>query len=198
MRGKGVRGGVLYFGAEMLPLLGLAVCFLLGALAGKYAARWELLGSTAVLQTALDSFVLRIRQGEVLRASLGGTLFSYYKYPVLALLLGLTAAGSVLLPAAAFYQGFAFSFAVCTFLRAVPEGGLLMALPLFGLRCAVTLPCFFFLAGGALRRCARKALGRKDVPMRGMGRRCALCFAILLLGALLEYLCLPPFLSALF
>lgn len=200
MRGKKVRGGVLYFGAEMLPLLGLAVCFLLGALAGKYAVRWEVLGSTAALQTALDRFVLRMQQGELLRASLGGTLFSYYKYPVLALLFGFTAAGVVLLPAAAFYQGFALSFAVCVFLRVVPEGGLLMALPLFGLRCAITLPCFFFLAGCSLKRCGRKVLGgrQKDGPVRGMAWRCALCCVVLLMGALFEYLCLPPMLSALF
>ena len=70
----------------------------------------------------------------------------YFRYPLLAFLLGFTSLGVLLLPCATVAYGFFLSFSVCCFTAAFGADGVLLALSVFGLRCAVTLPCYFLLA----------------------------------------------------
>lgn len=70
----------------------------------------------------------------------------YFRYPLLAFLLGFASIGVVLLPCVTVAYGFFLSFSVCCFTAAFGAGGVLLALAVFGLRCVVTLPCYFLLA----------------------------------------------------
>ncbi|MEG1593267.1 MAG: hypothetical protein RR350_02570, partial [Oscillibacter sp.] len=70
----------------------------------------------------------------------------YFRYPLLAFLLGFASVGLVLLPVTTVAYGFFLSFSVCCFTAAFGGEGVLLALAVFGLRCLMTLPCYFLLA----------------------------------------------------
>ena len=74
------------------------------------------------------------------------TVVIYFRYPLLAVFLGFTSVGVVLLPVVAIAFGFFLSFSVSCFTAAFGGEGVLLALAVSGLRCALTLPCFFLLA----------------------------------------------------
>ena len=131
------------------------------------------------------------------------TVFSalvlYFRYPLLAVLLGFCSIGVILLPLGTAVFGCFLSFSVCCFAAAFGRSGVLLALAVFGLRCLVTLPCYFLLAVPAWETSAALALasfgrGRRAAPIR-YGRdwwlRTAGCAACLLAGVCLELLCSP-------
>jgi stage II sporulation protein M len=65
------------------------------------------------------------------------TMALYLRYPVLAFLSGFSALGLALIPCAAAAFGFFLSFAVCCFAATFGGTGVLLALALMGIRCAV-------------------------------------------------------------
>lgn len=79
------------------------------------------------------------------------SLLLYFRYPLLAFLLGFASVGVVLLPAVSTAFGFFLSFSVCCFTATFGNKGVLLSLAVFGLRCLITLPCFFFLAVPSFR-----------------------------------------------
>ena len=102
-------------------------------------------------------------------------------------LLGLTAAGLVLLPVLSVAQGFFLSFSVGCFARALGRGGVYLALAAFGPRCLFVLPCTLLLTVQGLSAAARRRDGQKVRLTEGAyWRRVGLCGLILLIGAALE------------
>ena len=131
-------------------------------------------------------------------------LVLYYRYPLLAVLLGFASIGVVLLPVLSAAFGFSLSFSVCCFTAAFGGDGVLLALAVFGLRCAVTLPCYFLLAVPAWGNSAALAAasfgrGRRAAPVvygRVWWLRTAACAGILLAGMGVELFCSPWLLEA--
>lgn len=131
-------------------------------------------------------------------------LVLYYRYPLLAVLLGFASIGVVLLPVLSAAFGFSLSFSVCCFTAAFGGDGVLLALAVFGLRCAVTLPCYFLLAVPAWGNSAALAAasfgrGRRAAPViygRVWWLRAAACAGILLAGMGVELFCSPWLLEA--
>ena len=129
----------------------------------------------------------------------------YFRYPLAAFLLGFASIGVLLLPAAAGAFGFFLSFSVCCFTAAFGPDGVLLALAVFGLRCAVTLPCFFLLAVPSLERSAALAClsfgsGRRSAPVlydRDWWSRLAVVSGALLAGMCAELTLSPWFLRQL-
>ena len=87
--------------------------------------------------------------------------------------------------------GFFLSYSVCCFTASFGRAGVLLALALFGLRCLVTMPCYFTLAVPALRQSELRAaavFGRgkrlRAVPYGSV--RWLWLAAILLAGVFLE------------
>ena len=108
-------------------------------------------------------------------------------WPLAAALLGLTAAGLVLLPVLSVAQGFFLSFSVGCFARALGRGGVYLALAAFGPRCLFVLPCTLLLTVQGLSAAARRRDGQKVRLTEGAyWRRVGLCGLILLIGAALE------------
>ena len=122
----------------------------------------------------------------------------YFRYPLLAFLLGFASIGVVLLPCVTAAYGFFLSFSVCCFTAAFGVDGVLLALAVFGLRCMVTLPCYFLLAAASWGTSAGLAAvsfgrGRRTAPVV-YGRACWVRFGACCL-ALLAGVCAELFLS---
>lgn len=124
-------------------------------------------------------------------------LILYFRYPLLALLLGSSTLGIILLPLASSAFGFSLSFAVNCFAAAFGSSGVLLALAIFGVRCLISLPCFFLMAVPAWANAAAlTSFGRchRAAPVlhgRVLWRRTAFCAAALLVGTGFEWFCSP-------
>ena len=119
-------------------------------------------------------------------------LWLYIRWPLAAVLLGHTSAGVLLLPLTAAAFGCSLSFSVCCFTAAFGTGGTLLAAAVFGLRCLISLPCFFLLAVPVWE--SNVGAGRRTAPFRDHRayRLCLIgCAAVLSAGALLETVCAP-------
>lgn len=189
-------------GQPLPRLLFLALFFLAGVLLGQVLAGRVPDETGGELSRYLTDYV-RLGGSQDLTAKTAlSAVVIYFRYPLLAFLLGFASVGVVLLPCAAAAFGFFLSFSVSCFTAAFGPDGVLLALAVFGLRCAVTLPVFFLLAVpswgasaalaslsfGRGRRCAPVAYGRS------WWLRLAACGAALLIGVCVDLFVSPWFL----
>ena len=131
---------------ELPRLLLLAVCFLGGIFLGQVLSGRVPDDAGTELHSYLTAY-LQLSGEEAQKADTALDLaVVYFRYPVLAFFLGFTSLGIVLLPCLTAAYGFFLSFSVCCFTAAFGKEGVLLTMALFGLRCLVTLPCFFLLA----------------------------------------------------
>ena len=127
-------------------LLFLALFFLGGILLGQVLAGKVPDGTGDELTRYLTDYVYLYGQTAPEGRAFWETVVIYFRYPLLAVSLGFTSVGVVLLPVVAVAFGFFLSFSVSCFTAAFGGEGVLLALAVSGLRCALTLPCFFLLA----------------------------------------------------
>lgn len=173
--------------ALRLPALVL-VCLLLvlGAVLGFAVCRAVPQQDRQELSDYLHQYAQATADGRGPSAS-ALSVAAYFRYPLAAALLGLTAAGLVLLPVLSVAQGFFLSFSVGCFARALGRGGVYLALAAFGPRCLFVLPCTLLLTVQGLSAAARRRDGQKVRLTEGAyWRRVGLCGLILLIGAALE------------
>ena len=134
-------------GGQPSPLprmLLLALFFLCGVFLGQVLAG-------RVPSVAEDELTAYLRQYVTLDSGVSSktilsTILLYVRYPLLAALLGFASIGVVLLPGVTMAFGFFLSFSVSCFTAAFGTDGIVLALAVMGLRCIVTLPCYFILA----------------------------------------------------
>ena len=186
--------------ASSLPcMLLLALFFLGGAILGQVLAG-RVPGETGLeLRQYLEDYV-RLG-GEVSPGAAVSAAAVYFRYPLLAFLLGFASIGVVLLPVSAAAFGFFLSFAVCCFTAAFGPDGVLLALAALGLRCVVTMPCFFLLASSSYGTAAGLAAvsfgsGRRTAPACGRveWRRFGACSLALAAGVCGELTLTPALL----
>ena len=174
--------------ALRLPALVL-VCLLLvlGAVLGFAVCRAVPQQDRQELSDYLHQYAQATADGQGPSASALSVAAAYFRYPLAAALLGLTAAGLVLLPVLSVAQGFFLSFSIGCFARALGRGGVYLALAAFGPRCLFVLPCTLLLTVQGLSAAARRRDGQKVRLTEGAyWRRVGLCGLILLIGAALE------------
>ena len=169
--------------ALRLPALVL-VCLLLvlGAVLGFAVCRAVPQQDRQELSDYLHQYAQATAEGQGPSASALSVAAAYFRYPLAAALLGLAAAGLVLLPVLSVAQGFFLSFSIGCFARALGRGGVYLALAAFGPRCLAcgTGACAGFAA-------ARRRDGQKVRLTEGAyWRRVGLCGLVLLIGAALE------------
>lgn len=190
--------------AHSLPrLLLLALCFLAGVILGQVLAGRVSAETGAELNRYLEDYV-RVggQTGRSAAAALSAVVI-YFRYPLLAFLLGFASIGVVLLPCVTVAYGFFLSFSVCCFTAAFGPDGVLLALAVFGLRCAVTVPCYFLLAVPSWGTSAALAAvsfgsGRRCAPViygRSCWLRLGLSAAALLAGVCADLLLAPALLG---
>ena len=188
------------------PLLGLLVlglCFLGGVLLGQGVLDRVPEETGTELERSLTGFTALEGTERHAGAVLVQTAALYLRYPLAAFALGMLPLGVGLLPLLAAAFGFFLSFAVCCFTAAFGPDGLLMALAVMGIRCLVTMPCFFWLGSGAFADSTALALssfGRgRRVAQRSGGRRrwvrLAVAAALLLAGMCVDMLLSPSLLA---
>ena len=148
-------------------LLLLAFFFVCGVLLGRALSARGAKGTAGELKSYLEGY-LSLPEAKGFWETLPSSLFLYFRYPVLAFLLGYLGAGIALLPLGAAAFGFSLSFSVCCFAAAFGGAGVLLALAVFGIRSLVSVPGFFLLAVPALRSAAL----RSSLPF-GRGKRVA-------------------------
>ena len=154
-----------------------------------------ILGQVAAEQISPD------RGHGVSGTSLLSAAMIYYRYPVLAFLLGFIFAGSILIPLLTVAYGFFLAFSACCVVTVFGEYGILIALAMFGIRCLLTLPCYFWMAAMSFQYALAlvpfsTGNGKRILqPIRGKERW--ICFAIAalaLLGGVLLEQTLSPYL----
>lgn len=170
---------------QRLPrLVFLALFFFAGTLLGQVFSSRVPNATGEELSLYLTDFLKVDEGGSSAQAALSAAVL-YFRYPLAAFLLGFASIGVVLLPAVTGAFGFFLSFSVCCFTAAFGSDGVLLALAVFGLRCAVTLPCYFLLAVPALEHSAALLSldrGRRAVYSRAWWGRLAAVSAVLLAG----------------
>ena len=175
--------------------------FLAGLIAGQIVAGTVPQNSIAELRDYLMIFnELEMNDGFASDSFLTIFLF-YFRYPMLAFLLDYASIGIVLLPCLTIAFGFFLSYSVCCFVLGYGLNGMFLSLIFFGLRCLITLPCYFFIAVPAWKR----SLALASISF-GKGRRIAIiqhekikwkpyliCIFVLILGGMVEVSLLPHF-----
>lgn len=188
------RGGQASFPARILFL---ALFFLGGVILGQILSARVPESTGQELEAYLRGY-LSLEDARSAGAALS-VLTLYIRYPLTAVLLGFASIGVILLPLATAAFGCFLSFSVCCFTAAFGPEGTMLAAAVFGLRCLITLPCYFLLAVPALETSAALAgsvfgRGRHAAPVRygrPFWRRLGLCAAVLLAGVCLEWICSP-------
>ena len=180
----------------IVRLLCLAAFFAFGIFLGRAAASCVPMETGEELSRYLQDY-LRLEGTAVEESAVLSAVLTYVRYPLLAAFLGFTSLGIVLLPVVAAVAGFCFSFSVCCFAAAFGGEGVRLALAVLGLRCGVTLPCFFLLAVPAWSACAAltsfsAGKGRRVYDRRWL-LRLVLVMLVLLAGTWVELWFLPRF-----
>ena len=181
-------------------LLFLALFFFAGVVLGQVFSSRIPDATGDELARYLTDF-LKVERGELSpRAALSAAAL-YFRYPLAAFLMGFASIGVLALPLITGAFGFFLSFSVCCFTAAFGPDGVLLALAVFGLRCAVTLPCYFLLAVPSLERSAALACfsrGRRSAPvLRAWRSRLAVISGVLLAGMCADLVLAPWFLRQL-
>ena len=183
----------------MSRLLFLALFFLASVLLGQVLAGKVPDGTGGELTRYLTDYVYLYGQTAPESRAFWETVVIYFRYPLLAVFLGFTSVGVVLVPVVAAAFGFFLSFSVSCFTAAFGGEGVLLALAVSGLRCAVTLPCFFLLAVPSWQASwtlASLSLGRgqRTAPVvygRVWWLRAGLAAAVLLAGVCADHALSP-------
>ncbi|MPM56568.1 hypothetical protein SDC9_103377 [bioreactor metagenome] len=183
----------------MAPLVAVSRLFSCGPVFGTGSFRPRKCGN----RQRADGIFKRLFFTEYPPEPTGRTVLSalavYFRYPLLAFLLGFASVGAALLPAVTAAYGFFLSFSVCCLTAAFGPGGVLLALAVFGLRCLITLPCYFAVAVPALEKSVALAAlslekgGRPSPPVydKAWWLRFAVVSAVLSAGVLTELLVTP-------
>lgn len=173
----------------------LAGCFILGILAGQVLAHQTIAAESSQLSAYLKTYLTL----EPECSSFFFILFLYFRYPCLAFFLGFSAGREFFLPLITAVQGLFLAYSVNCFTVALGNQGWLLAAATVGLRCVLTLPCYFYIVLLTLERVRTgdTSAGRKErlIGDTAYLLRCACCVGLLFLAALLDYSVAPKVLQ---
>ena len=183
---------------QVSRLLFLALFFFAGVILGQVFSGHVPDAAGAELTRYLTDYLKVEGADRASPAALSAAVL-YFRYPLAAFLMGFASIGVLLLPVATAAFGFFLSFSVCCFTAAFGSDGVLLAMAVFGLRCAVTLPCYFLLAVPSLEHSAALAClsfgrGRRTAPVvygRMWWSRLAVLSGVLLAGMCADLMLTP-------
>ena len=175
----------------------LTLFFVSGVFLGRFFAGHMSVTARQELAEYLQQYVRLESQLTV--QTMTSTLILYLRYPLMAVLLGFASIGIALIPTLAVVFGFFTSFSVFCFVATLGTDGVWLSLAAFGLRCAITLPCFLMLASSSWENAGNLAAlsfgrGRRVSPIvygRVWWMRVGICLAVLLLGVCVDLMLVP-------
>ncbi len=186
----------------MLPALAvLAAAFLLGGLIGCGLAGSVNGGGNDTLAAYINHYMAAVQAGLTQLPDLIQLVWEVIRWPLLALLLGFTALGTVAIPVLFIVRGFLLSFAVASFIRMFGTTGAGLAFLLFGFTGLMAVPVLFVLGVQSLTAsfalAGRVSAKGKRTPLysRNYFFRCGLCSGVLAFCVLLEYFAVPAMLG---
>lgn len=171
----------------------LCVCFLLGMAAAYPARRSISTDALAQLGAYVQSYAQLADGRSQQPVSVLSAAAAYLRYPLLAFLFGLSAAGVALIPLLCAAQGFFLSFSMCCFAAALGRDGVLLALAALGLRCLFVLPCTLCLADAGFAQACRAMPRLRPRRPELNWRMLLFCVFVLLTGTVVECAIVPKF-----
>ena len=121
---------------QLIRLSFLALFFFAGIVLGQVFSSRVPDATGDELSLYLTDFLKVENGGPASQTALSAAVL-YFRYPLSAFLMGFASIGVLLLPLMTGAFGFFLSFSVCCFTAAFGSDGVLLALAVFGLRCAV-------------------------------------------------------------
>ena len=200
---------------SVLILAAVSACFFLGGLAGCLLAGCVDGGGQESLAAYVEGFLRAAQAGETAPPALAALVWDTLRWPLLALLLGFTALGLLALPLLFAVRGFLLAFSIASFVRLFGGTGCLLALLVFGVGGAFSVPVLVVLQGGpggeeafvlgvqsfmTARTLAGRVWGEsKAAPLYGRAYwlRCGGCAAALCVCMLLDGFAVPALVSGL-
>ena len=188
---------------SVLILAAVSASFFLGGLAGCLLAGCVDGGGQESLAAYVEGFLRAAQAGEAAPPALAALVWETLRWPLLALLLGFTALGLLALPLLFAVRGFLLAFSIASFVRLFGGTGCLLALLVFGVGGAFSVPALFVLGVQSFMT-ARTLAGRvrgesKAAPPYGRAYwlRCGGCAAALCVCMLLDGFAVPALVSGL-
>lgn len=165
----------------------LCCFFVLGAAVGHILA--QVIGSDSTLSEVL--LRLGSQNIETSASSLWQVLLVYFRFPLLAFLLGYCSFALAAIPILMAAQGFSLAFAASALTVSIGTIGIPLALASFGLRSLITIVCTLFFALHSFDR-ALVHDGKSKQP----ARVALILFFLLILGTVLELTVMPTLFSS--
>ena len=190
-------------GGALTALAVVSAAFCLGALAGMLVASQVGGGGQDSLTAYLERYLAAAQSGAAAPPRVSSILWETLRWPVLTFLLGFTALGVVGIPLLFGVRGFLLSFAVASLVRLFGGAGCLLAMALFGISGALSVPALFVLgvqSFQAARQLAGRVWGDGKLPMpygKTYFVRCGGCAAALCVCILLDCFVVPALVSGL-
>ena len=170
----------------------ISACFLLGGIVGIVLANLVSGSGEEALVSYIKGFLSAVEGGSAKGPGFFLTAWSVLRWPILALLLSLSAVGLVGIPILFLARGFLFSFFVAAFVRVFGYSGAMLCLLLIGAESLLSIPVLFILgAQGILLAAKGKPKGRlqegrghyfsKEGPFGGINIICGFLLLICIL-----------------
>ena len=168
--------------------------FFLGGLCGIFAAR-QLDGTgVAALTFYMQSFFHLAQNGPLISADFAELLWTFFRWPIFAVLCSMTVAGLALIPFLLMSRGFLLFFALSSLLRTIPSGGVVFVL--LGLSALWSVPALIVLCVQGFQRAQRQRTRRERFYLSP--RLVVGIMGGFLAGVLIDYYAVPVLFSALF
>lgn len=192
--GKRIGSASTWDGLTRLAIL--AVCFALGALGGFFFSAAN--GQREELLDYLVRYFQLAGQGEGFEPSLLSSAWDLIRWPLAAVLLGLTALGTVGIPLLLAIRGFMLSFAAATFARLFGLPGVAASLASFGLTVLVAVPVLFMVSQDAFQQSLNRLSGSAPMSVPWSRRLSSLVpgLSLLILAVALQHTVMPALLTA--
>lgn len=129
-----------------INVITVSVILLCGIFAGGIATTYISSDVVDNMNAYVMRFVSSPEISEINRTLLADSAVCFFRYPVCAFLLGLTAFGVFFIPIVVFLRGFSIAFVVSTIFSTLSHKGIVVALVAYGLQAIVTVVCTIIIA----------------------------------------------------
>lgn len=183
-------------------LIVMAVVFFFGGLAGCTLVNRVDGNGEAALSSYLEGYLSIAASGEVVRPEFITLIWKTIRWPLFAIVLGLTPIGLFGVPILFLMRAFLLSFSIASFFHVLGTHGLLFGFLVFGISGLLQIPVLFilgiqsFLNAGAITGRLIGEGRRNSFNVHSFLICCGVCAIILFLCCLLEYYTVPTLLGS--